>query len=32
MPIQETLSDYVVTPELTTCFDAALSMIRNAAW
>ena len=26
----ETLSDYVVTPELTTCFDAALSMIRSA--
>ena len=27
---EETLSDYVVTPELTTCFDAALSMIRSA--
>jgi len=26
----ETLSDHVVTPELTTCFDAALSMIRSA--
>ncbi|MGB0068912.1 MAG: hypothetical protein WBQ11_12750 [Isosphaeraceae bacterium] len=26
----ETLSDYVVTPELITCFDAALSMIRSA--
>src|SRR5208337_1361368 len=26
----ETLSDYVVTAELTTCFDAALSMIRSA--
>jgi len=26
----ETLSDYVVTPELTTCFDAALLMIRSA--
>jgi len=26
----ETLSDYVVTPELTTCFNAALSMIRSA--
>ncbi len=27
---QETLSDYVVTPELSACFDAALSMIRSA--
>jgi hypothetical protein len=26
----ETLRDYVLTPELRTCFDAALSMIRSA--
>jgi len=27
---EETLRDYVVTHELTTCFDAALSIIRSA--